>query len=81
MACFVLHPEVGHEGEAADLAAEAAEPLDRGVVGIVKEVVSGRVAADRDGIGLADPHAALVACPTVVELAAEGVGGGALDLQ
>ena len=77
----VFDPEVGHEGEAADFAAEAAEPFGCGVVRVVEEVVGSGVAADRDGVHLADADVALVALPAGVEFATEGVGLAALDLD
>ena len=81
LACLVFDPEVGHEGEAADLAAEAAEPFGRGLVRIVEEVVGSGVAADRDAVELTDTDFALVALPTGVEFATKGVGLAALDVD
>ena len=69
---FVFDPEVGHEGEATDFAAEPAQPPGRGMVGVVEEVVAGRVPADRNTINLADSHVALIASPALVEFAPEG---------
>ena len=76
---LLFDTEIGHEGEAADLAAELAEPVGGGVIGIGEEVVAGAVAADRDGIRLADPDLILVAMPAGVEFATEAVGLGTLD--
>ena len=61
------------------MAAELAEPVGRGVVGIFEEVVAGGVAADGDGVRLADADVVPVAGPAGVEFAAEAVGFGAFD--
>jgi hypothetical protein len=77
----VFDAEVGHEGVAADFAAELLEPAGGGVVRVVEEVVAGGVAADGNSVPLADADLGLVALPAGVEFAAEGIGLGALDLH